>query len=240
MKILILSNPESSHTIKWITALTEKKVSVFLLSLNPIPESIFDDNPYVLTKNIGLSNHKIMQKAGSFSKMVYLKMLPALKNVIKEFKPDIVHAHYISSYGILGGLSGFSPYILSVWGSDVYRFPNKSFLHRLLVTYSLNKADKILSTSKIMKDEIRKYTDKTVEVTPFGIDTELFNIKETNSDEDQIVIGTVKNLKKIYGINVLIHAFKNLVDKIPDRILKLLIVGGGKERGNLEKLVRDL
>jgi glycosyltransferase involved in cell wall biosynthesis len=240
MKVLILSNPESSHTIKWIKALSDKKVSVYLLSLNPLPEGYFAGDQYVQTADVGLENKVIMQKAGSLSKMIYLKMIPALFKAIKTFKPDIVHAHYASSYGILGGLSGFSPFVLSVWGSDVYRFPKKSFLHRLLVEYSLKKADKILSTSQVMLEEIYQYTSKHIDVTPFGIDTELFRPKKEKSDDGPVVIGTVKSLKRIYGIDVLIHAFKILVDRIPDRELKLLIVGGGKEKVNLEKLVKSL
>jgi glycosyltransferase involved in cell wall biosynthesis len=91
-----------------------------------------------------------------------------------------------------------------------------------------------------MLDEINQYTSKHIDVTPFGIDTELFKPKKEKSAGGPVVIGTVKSLKRIYGIDVLIHAFKILVDKIPDRDLKLLIVGGGKEKVNLEKLVKSL
>ena len=75
-----------------------------------------------------------------------------------------------------------------------------------------------------MLKEIHKYTNKKVEVTPLGIDTELFQPRRRSTENEPVVIGTVKSLKRIYGIDVLIHAFKILVDKIPGQDLKLLIV----------------
>ena len=54
--------------------------------------------------------------------------MPPFKKTIKDFKPNILHAHYASSYGILGYLIKFKPFILSVWGSDIYHFPNKNLL----------------------------------------------------------------------------------------------------------------
>ena len=55
-----------------------------------------------------------------------------------------------------------------------------------------------MSTSVIMKEETNKYTDKKIEVTPFGVDTEKFypgEVERLFSDRD-IVIGTIKSLKE--------------------------------------------
>lgn len=239
MRILLLSNPNSVHTIKWAKSLAENNINIIIFGLGDL--TVYDYKKYPNIKVIIL-NEKITRDEGAFSKLRYLKALPKIKNIIKEFKPDIVHAHYASSYGLLGALSGFAPFILSVWGSDVFTFPDKSFLHKLILEYNLKKADKILSTSHVMAKETKLYTSKDVEVTPFGIDMEQFKPMETESlfDKEDIVIGTVKTLEEKYGIEYLIKAFKVVSDKYQKLPLKLLIVGGGSLEKELKQLTKDL
>ena len=182
------------------------------------------------------------QNSSSLSKLGYFKFIPKLKEVIKKYNPDIVHGHYASSYGVLGARSGFHPFVLSVWGSDVYDFPNKSILNKLILRYNLKKADQIISTSHVMAIEAKKYTSKNIEVTPFGIDLNIFKPIEVKSvfSQDDIVIGTVKSLEVKYGIDYLLKAFAILKDKLPHLPLKLLIVGDGSQMENLKSLSKSL
>ena len=179
---------------------------------------------------------------GLYGKFKYFEALPAVKRIIKNFKPDILHAHWATSYGLIGALTGFHPFILSVWGADVFDFPGKSILHRKIVEFNLRKADRILSTSEIMAKETLRYTDKPITVTPFGIDTGIFRsrIVENIFERDSIVIGTIKTLEKKYGIDILINAFSIVKKNNPGLKLKLLIVGGGSEEESLRQLTRDL
>src|SRR5690606_14690363 len=113
----------------------------------------------------------------------------------------ILHAHYATSYGLIGALSGFKPFVLSVWGADVYDFPRRSKLHKKLFQYNLKKADLILSTSEIMRNELKKYTAKEVLVTPFGVDTSVFCKKDIAEKDNSVInIGTIKSLEEKYGI----------------------------------------
>lgn len=240
MKILLLSNVLSTHTIKWANALSEIH-DVLLFSLAaPEPDKTEELNGinYI---TVGI-NEKNTYKDNSIQKLTYLKALPKLRRVINDFKPDILHAHYATSYGLIGALSNFHPFIISVWGSDVYDFPLRSVFHKMLLKYNLGKADIILSTSNAMADQTRKFTNKNIVVTPFGIDLKKFcknrNVKYGRTDE--IVIGTVKTLHKIYGISYLIKAFKIVVDRNPEKNIKLLIVGGGPLEKELKRLARDL
>ncbi|MFP3860552.1 MAG: glycosyltransferase [Bacteroidales bacterium] len=239
MKILLLSNPVSSHTIKWVNALTEKGVEICLVSLNPAGEKAFNNPALLQTVNIGFTSKSVSRKPGSLSKVRYLTLLSAIKKAIKNFHPDVIHSHYASSYGLLGALTGFHPFVLSVWGSDIYRIPEKSFLHKWLIKYSLKKADWVLSTSKAMVKNIHQYSDKDVLVTPFGVDTDFFKPGETDTGH-KVRIGTVKLLKKIYGVNILIRAFNIVLKRNEGMDLHLLIVGDGPERRNLERLAEKL
>lgn len=104
---------------------------------------------------------------------------------ILRFRPDIVHAHRIQSYGYLGMKAvqalrrseGDARFILSVWGEDVFSFPRRSTLHRWFTHRVLDSADQILSTSHVMKAEALRYIEprREILVTPFGVDTARFN-----------------------------------------------------------------
>ncbi len=240
MKIVLLADPSSIHTIRWANGLAGKGISVLVCGLNAFDENSYHKN--VIVKSFALSKNIFQKPDGNFSKIVYLKIIPGLKKIIREYQPDILHAHYASSYGFIGALTNFHPFIVSVWGSDIFSFPTKSFLHEKIIKYTLHKSDRILSTSKIMAEKIKQYVNQNIDITPFGIDLELFKPKEVESifTKEDIVIGTIKSLETKYGIDYLIKAFKILTDKYPTLPLKLLIVGGGTLEENLKEKVVEL
>ena len=243
MKILILSDSNSPHTIRWVKSLIQKKCSIRLFSFHSPDTHLYKDDHKILIDSLNLPREKQLKNETSLYKLIYLKSLLQVKKIIKEFKPDILHAHYASSYGMIGALTGFHPFIISVWGSDIYNFPNHSMVHRTLMKFNLSKADKILSTSRIMKLETQKYTNKEILVTPFGVDTEKFRPQKKNYTYfkgDEIVIGTIKSLEKKYGIDYLIRAFAIIRKKFSNQSLKLIIVGQGTQQEYLKSLVNEL
>jgi len=239
IKVLLLADPNSVHTIKWATSLAYQGIEIVIFGLGNL-----NVNNYLNIVNIKVEvlDENISNNEGTFSKIKYLKAVPKVKKIITSYKPDIIHSHYASSYGLLGALSGFQPFIISVWGSDIFSFPKKSFLHKEILKYNLRKAKMILSTSHVMASETTLYTDKNITVTPFGIDLNQFKPMKVKSlfDIEDIVIGTVKTLEEKYGIEYLIRAFKILHDKYLELPLKLLIVGGGSLEPKLIKLVYEL
>lgn len=243
MKILFLADPNSIHTQRWAKSLSQKGLEIYIFGLSQAKENLYTDSPQIKIYSGDINPSISKQNMGIFAKLSYVKVLSKLKKIIKEVKPDIIHAHYATSYGLLGALSGFHPLIISVWGSDVFDFPNRSWLHRSLLKFNLNKADKILSTSLIMDKETAKYTDKSIEVTPFGIDLNIFKKGASVDDlfqDTNIVIGTIKSLEKVYGIEYLLQAFEILKKKYPQLPLKLLIVGSGSQEKSLKNLAKIL
>ncbi|MFN5182508.1 MAG: glycosyltransferase [Bacteroidota bacterium] len=240
MRILLLSDINSVHTQKWAIGLSSAGLKIGLFSMNRSNSDWYSSIPNITIlsqANQQLKGVSFIEKAGYFS---YLK---SIKRSVSDFKPDIVHAHYASSYGMLGALSGFHPFIISVWGADVYDFPAKSFLNKALLKFNLRKADRILSTSEVMKIETMKYTSSDVGVTPFGVDTEVFYPRvrdELVFSKSDIVIGQVKSLEQKYGTSVLIDAFKLVTDTFPNLSLKLLLVGGGSLYNDLIEKTKQL
>lgn len=240
MKILLLSNACNAHTIKWARGLASEGLKVCIFGLERYHGQYY--NAYPTISVVGSDQSVTHDGEGSLSKLRYLAALPQLRKLIDEFRPDILHAHYASSYGLLGALSGFHPFILSVWGSDIFSFPNKSSLHRNILRFNLSKADKVLSTSHVMARETQRYTTQRITVTPFGVDLDEFREKPVDSlfAPGDLVIGTVKALEQAYGIPYLIQAFKLVCSRHPRLPLKLLIVGGGSMHVALQGLVDDL
>lgn len=239
MRLFILSDPTCIHTKRWISALSSYEIDIFLFGLSGRDLSYYNQFDNVSTFAVDMVNERV--KNGTLKKIVYLKVLKILKHKIKEFKPDILHAHYASSYGLLGALLDIHPYVISVWGSDVYDFPRVSFLHKLLLKYNFSKADYLLSTSHVMAKETQRYTDKSIKITPFGVDVNLFKKNDiSDNKEKEIIIGNVKALTPKYGIDILIKAFKKVVDDNLDKQIKLKIIGEGADKDNLQQLVLDL
>lgn len=232
MKICYLADANSIHTKKLCNYFVSIGYDMTVISLNK------GEIPGVKVYSMDM---EIENDGAIYSKFAYLNKLGKIKKIIKDIKPDIVHAHYASSYGLFAAIVNYKPTIVSVWGSDIYDFPKKSYIHKSIIKFNLKKADCILSTSNIMKKETEKYTDKEIIVTPFGVNVEKFKPLEDKKDNSgEIVIGTIKSLEEKYGINYLIRAFKIVTELNPKEKLRLVIAGKGSRLEELKNLCKEL
>ena len=240
MKILILADPSSSHTIKWVNTLHRNGIAVFLFGLSKYDHTQYDDG--IRIESLQTPDSIKAKLDGNFLKLIYLAAFPRLKKIIRTFKPDILHAHYAASYGIIAAFTGFHPFVLSVWGIDILNFPNNSVLHKKLIEFSLKKADKILATSYYLAKETNNYTNKEILITPFGIDIEEFKPKIVDPifKEGDIVIGIVKSMERKYGIEYLIKSFSIVKKKFQHKNLKLLLIGGGSLESKFKQMIDEL
>lgn len=239
MKVLILSDINSAHTEKWAVALAKKGVGIAVFSLTVPKVDWYSAHGITLFAPAAAAN---MDKRSDISKLSYIRSVPRLKAAIRSWKPQIVHAHYATSYGLIGALAGAHPYIISAWGSDVLEFPHRSFVNKILLKYNLKKADWIFATSKILVSELKQYTNKPVKQIAFGIDMAYFKPAAAAPvfPQDSIVIGTIKSLETMYGTDILIRAFAKVKANHPELPLKLLIVGKGTKTEAYKALAASL
>ena len=128
MKICYLADAKSIHTIKWVEYFAKRKHDVHLISFR---ESYI---PGVKLHPIHIKvPHSTSPTSSTFAKLGYLLYPQKVKSMIREIAPDILHAHWASSYGLMGACASFHPFVLSTWGSDIFNFPKKSILHKLLI-----------------------------------------------------------------------------------------------------------
>lgn len=242
MQVLLLSDSDSPHTLRWARSLLGQGIRIGIFSIHKPNLELYSDFPQIKLISLNISRQIQNKAETSLSKLVYLKAISEVKKVIAKFRPNIVHAHYASSYGFIGAMVNFHPYYISVWGSDVFRFPKYSFLHKYIFKFTISRADKIFSTSKVMMTEIEKYTNKNIFVIPFGIDVERFKPIQVEKvfNDDSIVIGTIKTLETRYGIEYLIRAFAILKRKNLEKKIRLLICGKGTLLDELKSLALEL
>ncbi len=185
----------------------------------------------------GAAVHPFRRPTGT--KLDYFFNRGLVKRLVQELKPDIVHAHYASSYGLLGALSNHHPLVISTWGMDILGFPETSPFHRMLLRWSLFRADVICTTSNQLAEATKRYLPggKLPVVTPFGIDTQIFRPHGEKPKSD-LTIGIVKTLEPKYGVEYLIRAFAQVQRRLS--YLRLLIVGNGYLRRELQKLALEL
>ena len=238
-KILFLADINSPHTQKWASALASSGFRMGIFSLTSPANDWYTEMGITVFHKIRFRKH--IFKLNDIIKITYLNSFGECKDAISEFQPDILHAHYATSYGMLARLSGFHPFLISVWGSDVLDFPNRSFLHKWFLKKNLLAADQILSTSNMLHDEVWKIAQRDSAIIPFGIDVNRFKPESEKKLfwEDCLVIGTIKSLEKHYCIDILIQAFAVLYRKYPMIKLRLLIVGEGTEEFKLKRLVSE-
>ena len=235
-KILLLGDINSAHLKKWAFVLHEGGHKIGIFSLSDAKDKWYEAFDVSLVSSNGYAESKF--HASQSSKLSYLKKRRALKTAIKEFKPDFLHAHYASSYGLLGAISEFHPYFISVWGSDVLLFP-KNLINKKIIRYNFKKADRIIVSSQILKKESQKYTSKDISIIPFGVDTDLFKPLKSQTN-DKIVIGTVKSLERIYGIDILLDAFAIIKKALPNKNIELHLIGIGSQEENLSNQAKTL
>ncbi|MAT58283.1 MAG: glycosyltransferase [Melioribacteraceae bacterium] len=241
IKLLLLADVNSPHTIKWATNLVKHNYKITIFTLSEIETKLFDNFTDIKVISHHFNSSTFLSNSGSFKKIKYLTVLSKLKNVINDFKPDIVHAHFASSYGLLGALTGFKNFVISLWGQDIMLFPTHSPIHKAIFKFNLSRAKVITATSKSMAEKLKDYSTKKAFIIPFGIDIDFFNILSTERPYNgSLVIGTVKNLEEKYGIDLLIKAFKEVKSINNGKDLKLLIVGKGSKEEELKKLSFEL
>lgn len=107
MKICFLGNANSVHLQKWCKWFSERGHEISVISL---------ERGTIQGANVIYVDRESTDQGWFSRKLKYFRLAKAFRNTIADLKPDIVNAHYVTSYGRIAALAGIKDYVLSVWG----------------------------------------------------------------------------------------------------------------------------
>ena len=237
MKICILANALSVHAQRWAQAYAKLGHEVHILSIR------YFNIPAVKTTPIYLGHRNSKSKLWTFLSYLYLFLSARWR--LRYLQPDIVHAHFAPTYGAIAAFSGYHPFVLSVWGSDIIwhnSSPMPWFLS-LINRYALKRADMITATSQFLIRRTKAFisSSRKIQHIPFGIDCQYFTPKLSNSldlDFQEFRIGFVKKLASIYGPDILIKALPLILQEVPQA--RLIMAGREDQKKQLQRLAKNL
>jgi len=237
MKICYIADAGSIHTQKWVRYFAEGGHKVHLISSNPTTQDVFP--------NVNLFRIKSFQGIRGIN---HLLSIIQIKKIMNKINPDILHAHYMTDNGFWGALSGFHPFVVTAWGSDILVRPRESRLSKWMVKFVLKQADLITCDAEHLEHRITELgaERKRIKLIYFGVDTQKFSpgkgdvgFKETLQVEpSSLTIISLRSLSPIYDVESLIRAIPLVLGNIPNA--KFIIAGDGEQRNYLETLAKSL
>jgi glycosyltransferase involved in cell wall biosynthesis len=179
-----------------------------------------------------------------------------LKNIVRDFSPDIIHS------------SLWSANIFSRLISKKYNIPLINDLHleaqfagkfRNYIEYkTMNTPDVFIAVSdgiknaylnKISDEKLKSKISEKITVIKNGINIDLLKKnalnnpitrKELKLNEKDFVIGSIGRMEKIKSYDLLIKSFAEIIKSKKYDFVKLCLVGDGSELTNLKNLAKDL
>ena len=240
MKICYVADGASIHTQRWVNYFARKGHEVHLICWKLRPG--YDENIHIHSLT------KIAPKIWAISQ--YLSALLWIfqtRRLVKKIKPDILDGHFITIYGFLAACSGFHPLVVTSWGSDVLIYPRRNSLLRSITKYALGKADVVAFNSEVARKELVKLGTKPEKLVFFrrGVNTQQFGPQRRDRQfKEQLRISgmptviSIRNLKPIYNVEMLIKAIPSVLKQTPEA--KFVIAGDGEQRGALTNLANSL
>ncbi|MDX1350031.1 MAG: N-acetyl-alpha-D-glucosaminyl L-malate synthase BshA [Putridiphycobacter sp.] len=182
-----------------------------------------------------------------------LALTSKLVDVTMHEKLDILHVHYAIPHAsaayfaqqILKSQGIEIPFITTLHGTDI-TLVGKDPSFEPVITFSINNSDAVTVVSESLKIDTLEHFDITreIEVIPnfirhstYAKDAAINCIRREFAPNGEKIITHISNFRKVKRVDDVLKVFKRIIEKVP---AKLLLVGDGPERLNLEQLCREL
>ncbi|MBC8525762.1 MAG: glycosyltransferase family 4 protein [Candidatus Cloacimonetes bacterium] len=227
-KLLIFGDGSIIHTKKWIDVF-KGYYKLYLISFSKA-EFTGVECHYLDVGTISTSGNNYK----------YLLQILKVRKLIMRIKPDIINAHFLTSYGFIIALLNLRmPVLLTLHGSDVLITPQKSLMYRLAAKYTLSKLDYYFSAATHISVILeKKYHVKSTKITTIQYGVDVKKITQMQSDIKDIGFISTRNFVQNSNISIIIKAFAQYVKKNPEN--KLYILGSGVQEKELHDLVESL
>jgi len=192
LELAFLADPRSVHASRWLTFFARRGHHVSLLVGGDDPVA-----PQLLT-DIAIHRYRRFGRL----RLPYLSSLQgrsALRRVLRDVRPEILHAHFVSTYGWQARLSSFHPYVVTAWGSDLLAAPVRSVRARLWARATLAGADLVTAPSAHLEETAAAYGVRRDHLrrVPFGVDTTQFS--PADADRGLLADAGIPNARIVFS-----------------------------------------
>lgn len=172
--------------------------------------------------------------------------------IVKSNHLELLHVHYAIPHAsaalmakqILKEDHIHIPVVTTLHGTDI-TLVGREASYEPVVTWSINQSDAVTAVSdSLVRDTLKHFSVKRpIRMIPNFIDFERFNKKPRQHFKDLIapnserIIVHTSNFRKVKRVEDVIRIFNIIQQKVP---AKLLLIGDGPERSNIEKVCREL
>ena len=241
MRIIYFSKNYTPHDYRFLSSLSKTEHEVFYLKLESNKRQI-EDRP--VPENI----QQILWAGGQreFRWREVPRLTFNLQRLIKEIKPDLIHAGPIQNCAFIAAVSGFRPILAMSWGYDLVMDAHKSAWMRWATRYTLKRSAFFVSDANVSRDKAIAFgmnPDRTV-VFPWGTDIEHFvpkkegkGKKTVDANRKSITLFCSRTWESVYGVDMLAKAFVKVASVNPD--LNLILLGGGSQGARIRQILMN-
>ncbi len=217
----------------------------FITYAQPIRLDFFSEN--IIYHEVNISSYPLFQYP-PYESALAGKMV----DVVKYEKLDLLHVHYAIPHAtsaflakqILKGEGLDIPVVTTLHGTDI-TIVGKDPSLKPVITFSINESDGVTAVSKDLRQEtIDTFgIHKPIEVIYNFVDLERFYKQEKDHfkrflcPNGEKLLVHASNFRKVKRIDDVIRVFAGIRAVVPS---KLLLIGDGEERQNMEELTRKL
>ena len=220
MRIALLGNADAIHTRRWAGVLRGRGHDVRVFSLERPPAS--EAEGVTVLSGVPLPLPRALR---------YPLARTAFAAAVDAFDPDLVEAHFVPNYGVLGALVGRHPLAIQCWGSDLLVSAAKSAFQGRRARFALRRADVVVADARVLGEAALAYGAplERLLVVPWGADLARFPLAPLVAAPHVV---SVRQLEPLYDVATLIEALPAVRAAVP--ALTVTVAGDGPERGPLE------
>lgn len=236
MKIIYFSLGYSTHDYRFLKAISDGGHEVYFVQLEGNQRQV-ESRP--VPENVNQVIWKGGREQSTWSKLPALVM--DFKRLLRDLKPDLVHAGPIQTCAFIATLSGFHPILTMSWGFDLMGDVHKNKWMEWVTHYVLRRTDFFTSDANVTRDKAAAYgmdPGKTV-VIPWGVDLDHFRMKKAEGklDQEGFVLFCNRAWEPRYGVDVLARAFVEVARRRED--IRLILLGGGSQGMNIRRILQS-